>query len=246
MTVLRYTVGMSDKTEAMLDEVIASLRKALGDNLWSCCLYGSAVRGNVIAGVSDLNLLIILNESNPTAHEAVARVLAPFRQIDPFLLGRRGFERSVRAFAVKFSSIQRNYRVLYGADPLAELKLDTNLERFLCEQALRNLRLRLTYAFVTRERHKAYGRFLTRCATPLMIQLSEILRLNGLVIPKEFATRIALFEKEMKLDGAPLRDLLTLKQSPTKLSDAEVVNWHTRIFSVVDTALQFVEAKWPA
>lgn len=141
---------MNPKLEAILNDTVAALKAGLGDNLHSCCLYGSAVRGNAIDGISDLNLLIVLNTSDSAAHQAVARALEGRPQIDPFVLGRRGFERSARAFAPKFASIRRHHRVLHGADPLTELKVDESLERFLCEQALRNLRLRLVYAFVTR------------------------------------------------------------------------------------------------
>jgi hypothetical protein len=143
---------VSTNLQATLDQAVNALRTELGDNLYySCCVYGSAVRGNSIEGVSDINLLVILNQSTAAAHEAVARAIGGQRQIDPFVLARRGFERSVRAFATKFASIKRNYRVRFGADPLVDLNVDAELEKFLCEQAVRNLRLRLAYAFITRQ-----------------------------------------------------------------------------------------------
>ena len=43
--------------------------------------------------------------------------------------------RSFRAFAIKFLSIRRDYRVLHGADPLQDLTIDPEHERFLCEKA---------------------------------------------------------------------------------------------------------------
>ena len=159
----------SPPSPPVLDQVVAQLSQELGVNLYSCCLYGSAVRGNAIAGVSDLNILIVLGESNAAAHAAVARALEKFPDVDPFVLGRRGFERSMRAFAPKFASIRRNYRVLAGADPLAGFQVDAPLERFLCEQSLRNLRLRLAYSFITRKRHEAYDRYLRRQVTPIFL-----------------------------------------------------------------------------
>jgi len=144
---------VNPKLEATLKRAVESLQAELGENLHSCCLYGSAVRGNAIEGVSDLNLLLVLNESTSVAHEAIGRVLADFPLIDPFVLARRGLERSARAFAPKFASIRRNYRVLHGADPLAAATFDPALEKFLCEQVTRNLRLRLVYSFVPRSPH---------------------------------------------------------------------------------------------
>jgi len=237
---------VTSKLQGILDQAVGALRSELGDNLYSCCVYGSAVRGNVIEGVSDINLLIVVNESNSAAHEAIARALGGWPLIDPFVLGRRGFDRSFRAFAPKFASIQRNYRVMHGADPLAGLKIDTAQERFLCEQAVRNLRLRLVYAFVTRQQNKAYDKFVVRNITAMFVQFSEVLRLNGTTIPTAFDARVPVLEKEFKVDAQVLRDLLALKKNPQKFSEAEAVNWHTRLFPVVDSVLVWIETNWPA
>jgi hypothetical protein len=229
-------------SEDILVRVTRSLNEHLGNNFYSCCVYGSTVRGNALAGVSDINLLIILNQSNPAAHESISRALQGFPQVMPFVLGREGLERSARAFAPKFASIKRNYRVLSGADPLAKLPADTNLDWFLCEQALRNFRLRMSFAFITRKRSDDYGRFLQRSVTPLFIQVSEVLRLNGTPVPKEFEQRIGFIEKEFKIDGQILRDLLAFKARPQKLSEKESVEWHGRLFPVVDAVVRWIEA----
>ena len=235
---------MTPKLQATLDQAVAALRRELGENLFSCCLYGSAVRGNVIDGVSDLNLLIVLNQSTTAAHQSVARAIGGLPQIDPFVLAKRGFDRSVRAFAPKFASIRRNYRVLHGADPLASMKVDAGLEKFLCEQAFRNLRLRLVYAFVTRAQNRTYDRFVVRHVTPLFVQCSEVLRLSGVNMPVALEARIPVLEKEFKLDGQVLRDLLALRKQPTRFTDAEAVAWHERLFPLVDAVLVWIESHW--
>jgi predicted nucleotidyltransferase len=237
---------VTTKLQGTLDQTISALRTELGDNLYSCCVYGSAVRGNSIEGVSDINLLIILNQSSSAAHEAIARAIGAQPLIDPFVLARRGFERSVRAFATKFASIKRNYRVLHGADPLADVQVDAALEKFLCEQAIRNLRLRLVHSFVTRRQNKAYDKFVVRNITGIFVQFSEALRLNGVVIPAAFDARVPVLEKEFKVDGQVLRDLLALKKNPQKFSEADAVKWHARLFPVVDAVLGWIETRWPA
>ncbi len=224
---------------------MAALQKELGDNLHSCCLYGSAVRGNFIEGVSDLNLLIVLKDSNSAAHEAIARALGSDTKIDPFVLGLPGFPRSVRAFAAKFASIRNHYLVLHGEDPLANITIDPALEKFLCEQALRNLRLRLAFAFITRARRQSYRSFVFHSITPLFLRLSEVARLDGHATPNDFASRIGLFEKVFGIDGAVLRDLLQLKENPADQSWDEPL-WHGRIFSLLDTVMDWIEQNWPS
>jgi hypothetical protein len=235
---------MSSQIDPIVAGTVAALRDQLKDNLYSCCLYGSWVRGNAIAGVSDFNLLIVLNETNPAAHAAIATVISKEPRLDPFILGRRGFERSARAFASKFASIRRNYRVLHGADPLSELRVDPALARFLCEQALRNLRLRMVQAYVTRARNKGYERFLALCVTPLFVGVSEVLRINGVTLPADIPGRISLIQTEFRIDGQVLRDLFAFKASPAKLSDDEQTRWHQRLFPVVDAVMAHIETKW--
>jgi predicted nucleotidyltransferase len=229
-----------------VDEVVAALRADLGENLYSCCLYGSAVRGNLLRGVSDINLLIVLNTSDRAAHDCIAAVVASYPQIDPFVLSRKGFERSVRAFAAKFASIKRNYRVVYGADPLATIEIEPSLERFLCEQALRNLRLRTVYAYVMRSRYKAYGSFLSRSVTPLFLRLSEVVRLSGGEVPQEFTDRIKAFEKQFGIDGSVLHEALAFKRAPRALKAPEILNWHGRLMLILDAAIGWIEGNWEA
>ena len=240
-----FNPGMPETLDAVLGQVVADLREALGGNLYSCCLYGSAVRGNFDDDASDLNLLIVLNESDVAAHGLLSGVLARHKRIDPFILARRGFERSFRMFGPKFASIQRHHRVLFGADPLGGLRVPPDEERFLTEQVFRNLRLRLVYAFVTRGQHpNAYGRFVVQNLTPLFVRLSDIVRLSGGEVAKEFEARIPVFEKHFGIDGSVLRDLLQVKAAAGKLPDSEAEGWHGRLFPLIDTVLVWVETHW--
>jgi len=237
---------MSPDCESLTTTVVAALREKLGANLCSCCVYGSAVRGNWIEGISDLNLLIVLNDSTPDAHECIAEILRKNPMVDPFILGRAGMERSVRAFAAKFANIRRQYKVVHGADPLAEVKVDPALERFLCEQGIRNLRLRLVYAFVTRSKRQPYERFLIAHVTTLFVQLSQVMRLSGGALPADFEARTRLFEAKFKIDGSVPRELLALKRQPRALSETETVSWHGRVFPLIDSVVKWIEANWAA
>jgi predicted nucleotidyltransferase len=229
----------------VLDRVVVALRSALGDNLHSCILYGSAVRGNLVPGVSDLNLLLILRESTPAAHAAIAEAIDVGVVVEPFVLGLAGLDRSIRAFASKFLSIRRNYRVLHGADPLAGLAIDPKIERFLCEQGLRNLRLRFVHArIVSRKDRAIYEAFLKRNDAVLFVQLSELLRLNGVEVPTAFEDRVGLFATTFGADPVVLREVLELKRQPRRLSAEDIQRLHSGIFSLLNSAVLWLEAKW--
>jgi len=63
-------------------------------------------------------------------------------------------------------------------------------------------------------------------------------------MPPAFEARIPILEREYKIEGQILRDLLALKKSPHKFSEDEAVAWHERVFPVVDTVLAWIENKW--
>ncbi len=235
---------MSNPVDGTLEQVVASLRDSLRENLVSCCLYGSAARGNAVAGVSDLNVLIVLQESSAQAHAVIARALAGHPQIDPLVVAERNLERTARCFAAKFSSIKRQHRVLHGSDPLAAITIDPRLERLLCEQSMRNLRLRLAYAFIVRGRPEGYSRFLAGSVSALFINLAEILRLDGAEVPADFAARLPLLRRAWPAASGVLDDLLRLREKPRALDDSEAADCHQRVLGLLDAALATIESRW--
>lgn len=229
-----------------LDRAVATLRKTLGANLHSLALYGSAVRGNLVPRVSDLNLLILLEESTPEAHAAIAEAIRGPVRIEPLILGRALLVRSLQAFAIKFLSIQRNYRVLHGSDPLASLSIDESVARFLCEQAARNLRLRSVRAYVVFGHDRSrYSKFLCRLAPAVFTDLAEGLRRIGTEVPRSYEERIPVFEKAFGTDASVLGELLKLKASDGTLPAGDVSSTHDRLFRLVDAAVRWMEGQWP-
>jgi len=238
---------MASAEPKAVNAIVEKLKTQLGENLYSCVLYGSATGSNYIDGVSDINLLIVLNESTPEAQAVIAEAIAGKTRVEPFVLGRHGLERSMCAFAVKFVSIRRNYRLLHGAYPLASVNIDPRILRFLCEQSVRNLRLRLVHAFITFGTDtRRYQAFILRTLSNVFIDISEALRCEGIEVPVAHAERIPILERELAgVDVAILRDLLTLKANPRNISPQEVQAYHAALFALLNHAVNWIERKWP-
>ena len=84
-----------------------------------------------------------------------------------------------------------------------------------------------------------------RSISGLFVQLSEALRLSGTTLPAALEARVPVLEREFKIEGQVLRDLLALKRNTQRFSEAEAVRWHHRLFPVVDAALIWIETHWP-
>jgi predicted nucleotidyltransferase len=225
----------------ILTDVVAELRAKLGENLYSCILYGSAVRGSFVVGSSNLNLLIILNYSTPAAHREIAGILQRNVGIEPFIISRIGMERSFEAFAIKFCSIKRNYQLLYGEDPLRDLIIDEKILRFLIEQALRNLRLRGVRAYIRLgQERQQYIRYLVRIVPQTFTNISAALRVKGIPVEGVFASRIPLFTEHLGGHAQVLKDLLALKEQKIALSDEELFQVHSKLFTLLDKTIAWL------
>ena len=229
-----------------LDETVAALQSALGDNLYSLVLYGSAARGDFVEGVSDLNLLVVLNTSAPPAHEALAAALRDKPNVEPFAIGRPGLLRTARAFPAKFAAIRRTGRTIHGPDPLADVPHFPDLERFAAEQALRNVRLRLVYNFIKRGGDpKMYTRFVLDFVPALYSACNGALELEGHEIPSGRADQAGLYARVFGVDTRVLVDLAGLKRAPHPVEAAQVSSIHERLFALVMSALDWAEKRWP-
>ncbi len=230
-----------------LDAHVSRLTHLLGENLYSCVLYGSAVRGNIVPGVSDINILIILQESTPEAHIAIADCLDDKIFIDLFIIGRRGMERSFQSFAIKFRSIKRNYKVLAGEDPIADLVISEDKLRFYCEQSLRNLRLRSVHQYIyNRNNRKAYLRYLLNVDTSVFTDITEIMRMENINIPANYTDRIPMIEKHFNLNAQVLKELLSIKENPKLIRNLDIKLFHKRLFNMFNSIILWIEKHWPA
>lgn len=232
--------------QQLLDDAVEALRVALGNNLFSVVLYGSAARGDFVPGVSDLNLLIVLNESSPLAHESLAQVLRSRPNVEPFAISRLELLRTVRAFPGKFGAIRRTGRTVFGADVLDGVPRFPDLERFAAEQALRNVRLRLVYNFIKRGGDpSAYTRFALNFVPALYSACNSALELEGQTIPRGRGAQAALYASVFDVDSGVLVELSQLKQKPQPLSASQVSSTHARLFAIAMAALAWVEKRWP-
>jgi hypothetical protein len=126
--------------EKQINEFISRLREASGANLQGVILYGSAADGEFHPEFSNVNLLCILRESSFATLTAIAPAVAWWtrqKHHAPLLLTREELERSTDVFSIELLDMQRQHRVLFGADVLAGLQIPMHLHRAQLEYELR-------------------------------------------------------------------------------------------------------------
>lgn len=137
-----------------LDQAIAKLVTQLDDAIptgFSALLYGSAARGDWIAGRSDVNLMLVVDDPSPVALRRLAPAVAAWHDrglTPPLIIGRTEWERAADVFPIEISDMRLAYQVLRGADPLAGVVVASDDLRRALESELRGKLVRLRQAYL--------------------------------------------------------------------------------------------------
>lgn len=194
--------------ERVTAELVQSLRQALGEELVSVVLFGTAAEGRLRA-TSDVNVIVVLSEFHPAKLDGVRETFRADRAavgLAPMFLLQSEVALAAESFPVKFADIARRRRVLYGPDVFAGMVIPRAAEVAHLRQGLLNLLLRLRDAYVERSlREEQLALAIAGAAGPLRAFAAALLELEGQPAdhPKTALERLA---PELSISG--VRDVL--------------------------------------
>ena len=210
---------------ANLDQLVDKLRKALGADLISVVLYGSAASGNHHGKYSDYNVLCVLGQITPVQLRATEPIFRWWREQGnpaPLLLTDLEVRTSTDCFAIEFHDIREQHQILYGADVVSSLTIDDCFYRGQVEHDLR--------AKLVRLRQKASGilsdkdvlcRLLVDSISTFCVLFRHALILHGVEGPAKKRDIIERARERFGIDAAPFLTLLDLREERAKAKDAD-------------------------
>jgi hypothetical protein len=137
--------------EKQIEEFIKRMREAAGQNLESVVLYGSAATGDFHPDFSNVNLLLVVKDSSSRALAALAEPMAWWhrqKRHEPLVLTGQELERSTDVFSIEMIDMQQRHKVLFGSDPLRDLKIPMALHRAQIEYEMREKLILLRQRFL--------------------------------------------------------------------------------------------------
>ena len=174
--------GLPANVATVLTNFLDEARRALGDDLVSAVLFGSAAEGRMRA-TSDVNLILVLRSFDPAK---LGQLSEPFLgaeaaiQLQVMFLLESEIASAVESFAQKFADILRRHRVIFGKPVFADTIVPRGPEIFRLRQILLNLTLRLREAYVSRGLHAEQTvRVLADTLGPLRACAATLLELEG-------------------------------------------------------------------
>lgn len=237
---------MSKNREEIISDVrgtfLDRIKNSFKENLLSVLLYGSAASGDFIPGVSDVNVLIILNEIDKEQIEKFGR--ENFRsmnrhRITPLILSRTEFQNSADVFPMEYFDIQEQNSVLFGEDETKMLKLERKNLRHQLEERLRGCLNSIRQMIIASRGRKRHLRINLRILFGSFKSLFRgLLRLRGVSpIPNQWEEILELLHENFGVDVKPLMEIHKLRSGekidPLKLS-VELSNSLEKLTGVVD------------
>ena len=118
---------MTTTPQALIDPLLAGLDRALGAS-YAAVLFGSVAHGDYIEGVSDVNVLIVLDDGTPATLEKLHQPLMAWYdagQMAPLLLTREEWHRASDVFPIEVVDLQDAHRLLrWMPMPIADMVED--------------------------------------------------------------------------------------------------------------------------
>jgi len=174
--------GLPSNVVSILTDFVSEARDAVGADLVSVVLFGSAAEGRLRAS-SDVNLILVLGGFDPKKIQALSESLVAAQaaiQLQAMFLLESEIPAAVECFAQKFADILRRHRVIFGRNVFAATNVPRSAEIFRLRQILLNLTLRLREAYVSRAaRPELAARVLADAFGPLRAAAATMLELEG-------------------------------------------------------------------
>jgi hypothetical protein len=199
-----------------LDPLVEKLRKALGQDLVSVVLYGSAAVGDHDAKFSDYNILCVVTQIGPPQLRASEPVMRWWREQgnpSPLLLTEREIATTTDCFAIEFHDIQEHHKILFGADVVSGIAIDDSFYRAQVEHELRAklLRLRQKASGILSD-GEALRRLMMDSVSTFCVLTRHALLLHGFDAPARKREVVAAAQKEFGIDGGPFLTLLNARE----------------------------------
>lgn len=132
-------------------DLSSSLQAAWGSHLKSVIRYGAAAVDDLSTVAADQFILVVLDEVKaPT----LALAADPIRQWVkkghpmPFIFDAQTFARSTDIFPIDYLDMQDHHEVLWGADPLQDIRIDQRHLRLQCESEMQGKLIHLKSEYV--------------------------------------------------------------------------------------------------
>lgn len=218
---------LKDKIKDNLKDFIQGLKNIYQDRLVSVIIYGSAASGEFKEKYSNINLLVVLDDTSLENLKMVSGLLnkPKFQKFNPLFFSPDYLNKSTDVFPIEFLDMKENYLVLSGEDILKDLTIDTKNLRFQCEEELKTKLINIKGFYLRNKNNKAaITNLLFKSFNSILHILRNIVRLKGITPTYLKGDILKQLEQEFQIDIDAFNKILEVKNKNLRLKHKEVEN----------------------
>jgi hypothetical protein len=176
-------VDLPEDVRELLEKYLTLLKKDWQADLEGVLLFGSAARGDFIAGRSNINILMIVRRLSLEGLQRAGRLHRQWGKhqiVAPLIMTEDELHRTGPLFPLEYLQMQDHHVLLFGRDPFAAWQIQDAQLGWQCQQELSANLFRLRQRFMEGEgRAEAIQALLLLSITALLPCLRGFLRLVG-------------------------------------------------------------------
>ena len=210
------------------------LRERAGPNLRSVVLHGSVARGEAVPGVSDVNVLVLLESAGPDELRPIAPLAREWLDsagAPPLILTAAEWARAADVFAIEVADMKDAHELLFGTDPVATLDVRRTELRLQTERELRGKLLQLREGtLLAAESPTELGWLLSAALPSFTAYMRATLRLAGRDVPTDTPSVILATAETIAGDPSPFAAVWEARRAggkfEAKIGDAVVADYY--------------------
>jgi hypothetical protein len=240
-----HSLDLPEEVQDHLEKIMAQIHRDWSSDVDSLVLFGSAARGDFIAGRSNINLLVVVRCLSVDFMQGMGRLHHKWGRhqiVAPLVMTKDDLGRSSRLFPLEFLQMTHNHVVLAGQDPFVEFPLDTVRLGWQCEQELMANLLRLRQRFIEGEaRIEAIQALLLLSITAVLPCIRGLL--HGLGQPSNGKDLEILegFPGTVQFDPSIFVEILSIKRGLSSPGSLEWLKVYDRYLQNLERFLKRVE-----
>lgn len=201
---------------AKVRELAAQIQAAVGEDLVSLVLYGSALGPDYVEGRSDINFLVVVRAAPSTVLPRLRPHWPRWRRQGmavPLVVDRHFLVRAADVFPMEIADLQVQHEVLAGDDLLASIAVQPECLRRQAEFELRSKWVRLSALYLQAEALRSdAAAALLEAVKSFCIVMRHLLRLAGKQAPQSYEQVAREFAAAFRLELPATLQLLAIRQ----------------------------------
>lgn len=227
-----------------LDNFVEELKTKLGDNLVSVFAFGS--QANVEDAKNNINLMIVTNTLNAENLYEISKPVKKWVKAKnpiPVIMNREEWYSSFDVYAIEYSDIKENYRLIYGEDLVPSICINKYFLRLQCESELKALLLKYKNNFLLNiKSDREMKKVLDHAIKTLLVIFRAILRLHDRPVPYRAVDIVEFSADYLSFNKIVMSKLAKVKYEHDDYTRQELIFIEAELLKDIQAILKQVDA----